>query len=105
MNKCNGDRGVLKNELKKIEMFLLGNKKLNTENILKLINLIENYSISELVDNCLAKNKKRTTEILSENSFSLDECILITRTFLNKSKRVLYLSEDFQKSQNIDKTI
>lgn len=105
VNKCNGDRGVLKNELKKIEMFLLGNKKLNTENILKLINLIENYSISELVDNCLAKNKKRTTEILSENSFSLDECILITRTFLNKSKRVLYLSEDFQKSQNIDKTI
>ena len=97
VNKCNGDRGVLKNELKKIEMFLFGNKKLNIENILKLINLIENYSISELVDNCLAKNTKRTTEILSENSFSIDECVMITRTFLSKSKRILYLSENFQK--------
>ena len=105
VNKCNGDRGVLKNELKKIEMFLLGRKKFNTEDILKLVNLIENYSISELIDNCLAKNKKKTTEILSENSFSIDECVLITRTFLNKSKRILYLSENFQKNQNIDKTI
>ena len=86
-------------------MFLLGRKKLNTEDILKLINLIENYSISELIDNCLAKNKKRTTEILSENIFGIDECVLITRTFLNKSKRILYLSENFQKNQNIDKTI
>ena len=105
VNKCNGDRGVLKNELKKIEMFLLGRKKLNTEDILKIINLIENYSISELIDNCLAKYKKRTTEILSENIFGIDECVLITRTFLNKSKRILYLSENFQKNQNIDKTI
>ena len=30
-------------------------KKLTTENLYKLINLIENYSISELIDNCLAK--------------------------------------------------
>ena len=49
---------VLKNELKKARDVSLGRKKLNTEDILKLINLIENYSISELIDNCLAKNKK-----------------------------------------------
>ena len=55
VNKCNGDRGILKNELEKIELFLHGNKKLTNENILKLTNLIENYSISELIDNCLAK--------------------------------------------------
>ena len=41
-------------------MFLFGQnkKKITTENILKLTNLIENYSVSELIDNCLAKNKK-----------------------------------------------
>ena len=38
----------------------------------KLTNLIENYSISELIDNCLAKNIKKTTEILSENNFNSD---------------------------------
>ena len=105
VNKCNGDRGILKNELEKIELFLHGNKKLTNENILKLTNLIENYSISELIDNCLAKNIKKTTEILSENNFNSDDCIEISRIFLGKSKRVLYLSKIFNENKNIEKTI
>ena len=105
VNKCNGDRGILKNELEKIELFLHGNKKLTNENILKLTNLIENYSISELIDNCLAKNIKKTTEILSENNFNSDDCIEISRIFLGKSKRVLYLSKIFNENKNVEKTI
>ena len=105
VNKCNGDRGILKNELEKIELFLHGNKKLTNENILKLTNLIENYSISELIDNCLAKNVKKTTEILSENNFNSDDCIEISRIFLGKSKRVLYLSKIFNENKNVEKTI
>ena len=38
----------LKNELEKIELFCQKKKKINLENIIKLINLIENHSISEL---------------------------------------------------------
>ena len=34
-------------------------KKLIHDIIKKLINLSENHSISELIDNCLAKNKKK----------------------------------------------
>jgi len=105
INRSNGDRGALKKELEKIELFLQNNKKLTTENILKLTNLVENYSISELVDNCLAKNKKKTINIFSENNFSSDDCILITRTFLNKSKKILYLSKEYKKNQDINKTI
>ena len=105
VNRCNGDRGILKNELEKIELFLHGNKKLTNENILKLTNLIENYSISELIDNCLAKNIKKTTEILSENNFNSDDCIEISRIFLGKSKRVLYLSKIFNENKNVEKTI
>jgi len=105
INRSNGDRGALKNELTKIELFLQNKRKLTTENILKLTNLIENFSISELVDNCLAKNKKKTINIFSENNFSSDDCILITRTFLNKSKKILYLSEEYKKNQDINKTI
>ena len=51
INKCNGDREVLLNELKKIEYFSKNGKKITEENISKLTNLLENHSISELVDN------------------------------------------------------
>ena len=105
VSKCNGDRENLFNELKKIENYSLGGKKLNKENISKLINLSENHGISTLVDSCLAKNRKKIINILNENNFSSEEGIQITRTFLNKSKRVLLLSENFNENKNIDLTI
>jgi len=105
VNKCNGDRETLLNELKKIEYFSKNGKKITEENIAKLINLAENHSISELVDNCLAKNKKKIVNILNENNFSNDDCILITRTFLNKSKKIFKLCCEFENNNNIDLTI
>ena len=105
INKCNGDREALNNELEKIKLFCMKNKKISTENLIQLINLNENYSVSELVDNCLAKNTKKTISILNENNFSNEDCILITRVFLNKSKKILALSKEYKKSKNIDLTI
>ena len=104
--KCNGDRGNLINELKKIENFGKNGKKINTEIIRKLINLSENYSIAELIDNCLAKNTNKILNILNENNFTKEDCILITRTLLNKSKKILKLAEDYKhNNNNIDLTI
>ncbi|MDC0356711.1 DNA polymerase III subunit delta [Candidatus Pelagibacter sp.] len=105
VNKCNGDRETLLNELNKIEYFSKNGKKITTENIAKLTNLIENHGISELIDNCLAKNKRKIVNILNENNFNNEDCILITRTFLNKAKRILKLSSEFQNNKNIDLTI
>ena len=105
INKCNGDREALNNELEKIKLFCMKNKKISTENLIQLINLNENYSVSELIDNCLAKNTKKTISILNENNFSNEDCILITRVFLNKSKKILKLSKDYKKSKNIDLTM
>ena len=105
VNKCNGDRETLLNELNKIEYFSKNGKKITAENIAKLTNLIENHGISELIDNCLAKNKKKIVNILNENNFNNDDCILITRTFLNKAKKILKLSSEFQNNKNIDLTI
>ena len=70
IERCGGDRINLKNELTKIENFLGNRKKIEHEELIKLTNLIENYSISELIDNSLAKNKKKTLNILNENNFS-----------------------------------
>ena len=105
VNKCNGDRETLLNELNKIEYFSKNGKKITAENIAKLTNLIENHGVSELIDNCLAKNKKKIVNILNENNFNNEDCILITRTFLNKAKKILKLSSEFQNNKNIDLTI
>ena len=105
VNKCNGDRENLFNELNKIENYCKTGKKINNESIAKLTNIVENFSISELIDNCLAKNKKRVIHILNENNFSNEDCILITRTFLNKSKKMLILSNEYEINKNIELTI
>ena len=105
ITKCSGDREVLINELKKIEFFVKNGKKINSENISKLINLNENHSISELIDNCLAKNKKKIINILNENNFNNEDCIMIARSFLIKAKKLLVLSKTFEINKNIDLTI
>ncbi len=105
INKCNGNRESLLNELNKIENFSKNGKKITHEVIIKLTNLNENHSVTELVDNCLAKNKKKIINILNENNFNNEDCILITRSLLNKSKRILQLSKEFEKNKNIDLTI
>ena len=105
VNKCSGDREVLTNELQKIKYFSKSGKRVNSENISKLINLKENHSISELVDNCLAKNKKKIISILNENNFSNEDCIMIIRSFIIKAKKLLVLSITFQTNKNIDLTI
>jgi DNA polymerase-3 subunit delta len=105
VNKCNGDRETLFNELDKIEYFSKSRKKITEENIIKLTNLVENHSISELVDNCLAKNKQKIINILNESNFNNEDCIMITRSFLLKSKKILKLCSEFKSNKNIDLTI
>ena len=105
IEKSQGDRINLKNELKKIINFSEGKKKIELSDILKLTNLSENYSAGELVDNCLSKNKKRTLNIINENIPSSEDNILILRTFLNKLKRLRKLRLNLKQDSNIDQVI
>ena len=105
ISKCNGDRKILLMELEKVEYYNKNGKKITSESIAKLINLIENHNISELVDNCLAKNKSKTINILVENNFNNEDCILIIRILLNKLKKILKLSSKFQENKNLELTI
>ena len=59
IERAQGDRINLKNELQKIVLLSKDEKKIDLNDIFKLTNLSENYSANELVDNCLCKNKKR----------------------------------------------
>jgi DNA polymerase-3 subunit delta len=105
VDRCRGDRLNLKNELFKIENYLLDKKSITSEEILKLTNLAENYNVSELIDNCLAKNTRKTANILNENNYSTEDCILIIRTLLLKSKRLQKLQIENKNKKNLDETI
>ena len=103
--RSRGDRQNLKNELQKIDSFIMNKKKINLHDIINLTNLAENYNVSELIDSCLSKNKKKTIHILNENKYSLDDCMLIVKSFLIKSKRLMKLSKEVKETKNIDAAI
>ena len=105
VDKCNGDRNNLNNELNKIKNYSLSKKKISSQEILRLINLSENFEISELIDNCLALNKNKIINILNENNYSTEDSIIILRTFLSKTKRILKLAMELEKNKDINKTI
>jgi len=100
VNRCNGDRGHLKSELDKILIYIQGRKNISLEEIYKLTNLAENYTINELVDNSLSKNSRKTSEMINESNYKSDDSILILRTFLQKAKRLLNLYES--ETANLD---
>ena len=105
VGRCRGDRLNLTNELQKIEGFIGNERKINLQDILKLTNLAENYNVSELINSCLSKNRKRTAHILNENNYSSEDCILIIRSFLIKSKQLIKLCKEMEKTKNIDNVI
>ena len=102
IDRSRGDRGNLINELIKLENFALTKKNIQMEDVLKLTNNAENYSVFELSDNYLSKNSKKVSKILNENNFNSDDCIFILRTILNKSKRLLKLKNETDNNADIE---
>ena len=105
IERSRGDRKNLNNELQKIEFYSLKKKKINLEEITKLTNLADNYSASELVDQSLAKNTKKTVTILNENNYSDEDNIIIIRTLLSKLKRLVKICELVDEKNNIEQAI
>ncbi len=102
IERSRGDRMNLNNELKKIEILSINKKNISNDQILSLTNLAEDYSVSELVDSSLSKNKKKFVTILNENHFSQDDAILILRILLSKLKRLLKIQDQTKNNKNID---
>ncbi len=105
VGRSSGSRENLKKELSKIFNYSHSNKEITFEVVKKLSNLAENFGVNELADNYLSKNKKNIIKILNENNYSDDDCILILRTILNKSKRLLNILENYKKNENLDDVI
>ena len=92
----------MNNELKKIEAYSINKKNINLEEMIRLTNLADNYSASELVDHSLAKNTRKTDTILNENNYSDEDNIIIIRTLLAKLKRLVKIHELVDEKNNID---
>ena len=105
VNRAGGDRENLKIELDKILNYSHSNNKVEFEHVQRLTNLAENYGVSELADSCLSKNRKNVSKILNENNYTDDDCILILRTLLSKSKRLLTIIKKFNETKNLDNAI
>lgn len=105
IERSRGDRKNLRNELQKIESFALNKKSINFQEIIKLTNLADNYSASELIDHCLAKNTKKTVTILNENNYSDEDNMIIIKTLLNKLKRLLKIHDLIDEKSNIDQAV
>ena len=105
VDRSGGERSSLNNELGKIESYIYEKRKISFNEISVITNLLENYSVSELIDSCLKKNLKKTINILNENNYSSEDCLLIIRTFLTKLKRLLDLKLKTEKGETIDAVI
>lgn len=105
IERSKGNRIYLKNELEKIANYSLKKKTIEFDDIFKLTNLAENYDFSELTDQCLARNKKKTLSILNENNSSVEDNIIILKTFLYKLKRLKKLKINLEIINNPDTVI
>jgi len=105
IDRSKTNRNNIRTELEKILIFSKNKTTVQTKDLVKLINLSENHDISELVDQCLSKNKKKTINILNENNLNTDENILILRSFLNKLKRLKKLRINLEENKNIEQVL
>ncbi len=105
VERSKGDRINLKNELTKLKNLSISTKNISSNDVIKLSNLAENYSVFELSDNYLSKNSKKVSNILNENNYSSEDCIIIIRTILSKLKRLLKIRSKIDNNEDLDQIL
>jgi len=105
VSKCSRDRKNLLNELNKIKLFLQDKKKIDKFTLSKIINLADDHSLNEIVDNTLLKNKNQVSKMLNENDFVFEDMIILIRSFLKNIKRLLNLKAQLGAKDNINEII
>ena len=106
IERSRNNRINLTNELEKVSLlYFKKNKTVNLKDIQKLTNLVENYNYSEVVDCYLLENKKKTIYILNENNLSVEDDILILKSFLFKLKRLKSLKKKLEENINIEEVL
>ena len=97
--------GHLKTELDKILIFIHDKKSINLEEIYKLTNLSENFSINELVDTSLSKNSQKTSEIINESNYKSEDGIFDFKNISSRKQKDFLVSMRNKKEISLDNLI
>ena len=102
INKVQGDRQNLLNEINKILNYSINKKNITLEEINKLTNLTENFQFDEIINSCLNGELRKLKNIFEENNFLPQDYIIILRTFSRKINRLLEIKEAQKSEKNLD---
>ena len=102
IEKSNGDRNNLKNEIKKIKSFALTKKNLEINDIRSIINFSGEYKLDSYVNECLSGNLLQYKKILSEFYINATNQIFLLRVLSNKIQKLLKMKELENNYKNLD---
>lgn len=102
IEKSNGDRGNLRNELEKIISYSLNKKKIDINEVKTLINFSGDYKSDIFINECLSGNITQYKKIISELYLGTINQILLLRILSNKIHRLLKIKEQASEKDNIE---
>ena len=102
IEKSNGNRNSLKNEIEKIKSFSLNKKKIEIDDIKKLVSFSGEHKLDSLINECLCGNIKQYRKILSELYTNTINQIFLLRILSNKIQRLINMKKNQKKNESID---
>ena len=102
IERSNGDRNNLKNEIEKVKSFALNKKNLEIDEIKSIINFSGEYKADNLINECLCGNIPQYKKILSELYINTLNQIFLLRVLNNKIQRLLSMKELENNYNNLD---
>ena len=98
------DRSKLKNELEKIKTYFT-DKKIEFDNLKKLLNVRENESFDKLRDLSLNGDKTRTNKLLSDTNFDLEKSIFYLSSINHRLDKLNQINKIKIVEKNLEKAI
>ena len=101
IERSNGDRHNLRNEIKKLKSYSINKKVVSYDEIKQLTNMTENYQNDYIVNICLSGEKIKLKKILNENIFLLEDFFLLFKIFSKKIHRLINIKKICHTGKNI----
>jgi len=102
IDRSNGDRNNLKNEIEKVKSYAINKKNLEINEIKSLTNFSGEYKVDNLINECLCGNILQYKKILSELYINTLNQIFLLRILSNKIQRLLSMKELGNNYNNLD---
>ena len=105
IEKSNGDRNNLRNEIEKIKSYSVNKKNIELDEIKLLTNFSGNYKSDNLVNECLCGNISQYKKIASELYINTINQVLLLRILSSKIQRLHKIKEQVNKLNSLDNLI